>query len=270
MNYIYALDWLINKPIRIYLNEDLKFNYWDKIIYIEKNDPSKKKMIWSYIWYECASLKDWEYVWKLEWDEKEKFIENQNNSTEIFKIFKKKFKKHFEDSIPIIWRMNYYNDLIYLYFYSEIRYNFWNFLQELKKEIKINFFLYQVWARDRIRLSPDNCCVFWSCWKILCCKKDQTPLPSVENFNIELQNLYYKWIEKLKWKCWKLKCCLNYEKDIYEEEWKKYPEKWKKFKFRWDEFECIWINILTSEILSKNCENNELTKINLNDLKQKI
>jgi cell fate regulator YaaT (PSP1 superfamily) len=88
-----------------------------------------------------------------------------------------------------------------------------------------NIFLFQIGARDMVKMSPGSDCIVWCNWISLCCKSTR-PLPSVEIENIVLQNLEWRDIEKLKWRCWKLKCCLIYELELYMDESKQYPWKW--------------------------------------------
>ena len=116
-------------------------------------------------------------------------------------------------------------DQIYFYFYSEERYVFSEFVKDLRQRLDKNIFLFQIGARDMIKLSPATDCLSGCNGAQLCCKSPR-PLPSVEIENIVLQNLEWRDIEKLKWRCGKLKCCLIYELDLYTEESKKYPSKW--------------------------------------------
>jgi len=139
-------------------------------------------------------------------------------------MFKKLFKKYFNDSIPVTARYHVFSDQIYFYFYSEERYVFSEFVKELRELLGKNIFLFQVGARDMVRMSPGANCIV-GCNNISLCCKSSRPLPSVEIENIIIQNLEGRDIEKLKGRCGKLKCCLIYELELYLDESKKFPPK---------------------------------------------
>lgn len=264
-NYIFVLDWLIHKPIKLYTNNSQEtFKYWDKILYTLEN--KEEYFVGTYIWHDCDSYVEWNLIWKLDKKQSKEFNNLNQKALENFKVFKKDFKENFPQAIAITAKMNYTWDIIYFYFYSEERLNFWNFINSLKSKIWQKFFLFQVWARDRIRLSPEAENMYWTCGKQLCCKTWNCPLPSVESESIEQQSLWYMNNEKLKWRCWKLKCCLNYEKELYEEENKKFPQRWETIQHNEEELNCSSFNIMTWEIVAKN-NNNETKRISLNDLK---
>ena len=119
-------------------------------------------------------------------------------------------------------------------------------------------FLFQVGARDMMRMSPGADGMMCSSGQCLCCKTC-TMLPNIEIESVVMQNLEWRDIERLKWKCWKLKCCLLYELDLYVNESKKFPRKGSKVDMRglyerrseeWDDG--TWIvasyNIITQDV----------------------
>jgi len=229
MKTIYVLDWYTNKNV-IVKNVDeeslSKLKAWDKVVYnsIEQNGVNKLT-VWTYLWHEIETDRQWKFERLLEWEDKEFFEEQQQFALEIFPLFKKLFRKNFPDSIPITARFHIYSDQIYFYFYSEERYIFTDFVKELRQELGKNIFLFQIWARDMIKMAPWADCIIWCNWLSLCCKSSR-PLPSVEIENIVIQNLEWRDIEKLKWRCGKLKCSIMYELDLYVQEGKKFPQKW--------------------------------------------
>lgn len=271
MKYIYVLDRLINKPIKLWLKDNKEFNttftYWERILY--KNPDNNDTFVWTYLGYPCDSLKIWEYIWKLNDHQNRKFEELQQKAKEVFELFKKEFKGCFPDSIPVTARIDFSWTVAYFYFYAENRFDFVWFLKEFRKKLGYNFFLFQIWARDRIRMSPWAEDIYGTCWYKICCKSGKCPLPTVDSENIILQNLENRWIEKMKWRCWKLKCCLNYERKIYNEQINQYPKKWDEFKINWETVRCCWFNIMNWEIIIKN-SNDEISKIDQKDyIKQK-
>jgi len=74
-------------------------------------------------------------------------------------MFKKLFKKYFNDSIPVTARYHVFSDQIYFYFYSEERYVFSEFVKELRELLGKSIFLFQVGARDMVRMSPGANCI---------------------------------------------------------------------------------------------------------------
>jgi hypothetical protein len=90
-------------------------------------------------------------------------------------------------------------DQLYFYFYSEERYVFSDFVRELKQEIGKNIFLFQVGARDMMRLDPNSkaYAVGVDCGMEFACQ-GLGPLPSVEVESIAMQGLEGRDIERLK------------------------------------------------------------------------
>jgi cell fate regulator YaaT (PSP1 superfamily) len=228
---LYVLDRFTNKNIEIQKVDEKSFwdiKTWDKVVYnLEDKNNTTKLSIWINLWHEIVTDRKGTFEKKLEWDEREYFDEQQKFALDIFPLFKQQFKENFKWSIPVTARFNTYWDQIYFYFYSEERYAFTEFVRWLREKLWKNIFLFQVWARDMIKMSPDTDNIAWCNWLNLCCKSSRA-LPSVEMENIILQNLEWRDIERLKWRCGKLKCSLIYELELYTQESKKYPTKWSE------------------------------------------
>lgn len=257
MTYIYALDRLLNKPVKVKIKEDKDIQPGDKILYREDD----KVFAAIYLGYGCDADKKGEFITKLKGYTLKNFEKRQKKAQKYFdNIFTDLFPEHFPSSVPITAKMAYKTDIVYFYFFAEERFDFREFLDVFKKKIDTNFFLYQVGARDRVRLNPDAEGLCGSCGKKLCCKRYKCPLPSTESDNIPLQNLSSRGIENLKGRCGKLKCCLNYEKQLYKEEVEKYPKKWEKFKLNGKKYECRSFNIMTGEIIVKTADEQRQTK----------
>ena len=160
----------------------------------------------------------------LQGEEKADFEEQQQIALKIFPTFKKDFKAEFPNSTPITARFQIFSNQLYFFFYSEERYIFTEFVKKFREKLGMNLFLFQVWARDMMRMSPGANGMFGNCGNQLCCKSN-TVLPNIEIEAVIFQGLEGRDIEKLKGKCWKLKCCLLFELDFYVQESKKYPQK---------------------------------------------
>ena len=226
---VYVLDWYTNKNLEI-LGVDQEtlsqLKAWDKIVYNYIDQTwSNWLSVWVYLGHDIATDRKWKFARLLKGDDKTFFEEQQELSLQIFPLFKKLFKQYFPTSIPVTARFHIFSDSIYFYFYSEERYAFSEFVKEFRESLDKNIFLFQIGARDMVKMSPGTDCIAGCNWISLCCKSTR-PLPSVEIENIVLQNLEWRDIEKLKWRCWKLKCCLIYELELYMDESKQYPSKW--------------------------------------------
>lgn len=249
MQNITIMDWLINKPIEITdIPDNVEPEVWQMIKYIDEG----KVMIWSYIWYYIPTNKQWKFAGVLEWEAKNRFERHQKKASDYFLIFKKEFKAFFPQTKPVTARVNLWWDMMYFYFYCEDRLNFVEFLKSFRGKIPINFFLYQVGARDMVRLHPES--KQWlsecGCGPMWCC--GTWVLPTVEMDNLVLQWLEWRDIEKLKWKCGKLKCSIVYERYIYTEEAKKFPAKGDTITLWASTGRCIWYNIFSGEVVGRN------------------
>lgn len=243
MKSVLALDRYTNKYLNINkvspeILENLKVG--DKIIY-EQPDPktgAMKLSIWTIIsWGVQSGDKDKnffsaDFVRMLEWKEEEEFNTQQEIALKIFPTFKREFQEEFPNSVPVTARFQIFSDQLYFFFYSEERYVFTEFVKKFREKLWKNMFLFQVWARDMMRMSPWADGMMCSSGQCLCCKTC-TMLPNIEIESVVMQNLEWRDIERLKWKCWKLKCCLLYELDLYVSESKKFPRKGSKVDMRW-------------------------------------
>ena len=256
---IYVLDWYTNKNVLVKgVNEEqfAKLKAWDKIVYSSTDQTwVSKQTVWTYLWHEIVTDRQWVFQKILEGEEKNFFNEQQALALDIFPLIKKLFKKNFHDSIPVTARYQIFGDQLYFYFYSEERYVFTDFVKEFRQEIGKNIFLFQIWARDMVKMSPGTDCIIWCNGINLCCKSSRA-LPSVEMENIVLQNLEWRDIEKLKWRCGKLKCSLIYELETYIEESKKFPPKWSYVENTWCEVcgTVFSFNIMNGDVTIKTKE----------------
>lgn len=255
MNTLYVLDWYTSKNIeveKVTAEALAQIKVWDKIAYTTQDQTWINKLsVGTYIWHTVPTDRKWIFDKILLGEDKEFFDEQQKIALEIFPIFKKLFKKYFSDSIPVTARYHIFADQIYFYFYSEARYVFSEFVKELRGLLGKNIFLFQVGARDMIKMSPATDCIAGCNGINLCCKSTR-PLPSIEMENLILQNLEGRDIERLKWRCGKLKCSLIYEVELYLEESKKFPAKGTLVESKWSPAMCGCIS-------SFNIMNNEAT-----------
>ena len=289
MKSVIALDRYTNKYLNINkvspeVLEKLKVG--DKIVY-EQADPktgAMKLSIWTIIsWGVMSGDKDKnffsaDFVRMLEWEEEEEFNTQQEIALKIFPTFKREFQEEFPNSVPVTARFQIFSDQLYFFFYSEERYVFTEFVKKFREKLWKNMFLFQVWARDMMRMSPWADGMMCSSGQCLCCKTC-TMLPNIEIESVVIQNLEWRDIERLKWKCWKLKCCLLYELDLYVSESKKFPRKGSKVDMRWlyerrmdENGDNTWIvasyNIITQDVNIKTSDG--FIRIPVEKLKWKV
>ncbi len=253
---IYVLDRYTNKNVLVTWLSDETFatlKAWDKIVYSSTDQTGiSKQTVWTYLGHEIATDRQGKFKKVLVEEEKEFFTEQQKLALDIFPLFKKLFKKNFPDSMPVTARYQIFADQIYFYFYSEERYIFTDFVKEFRQELGKNIFLFQIGARDMMKMSPWAACL--PCWAdgiIPMHCQTTLALPSVEMEDLILQNLEWRDIEKLKWRCWKLKCSLIYEVETYIQESKKFPLKWSHVETKWWE--------ITGTVFSFNIMNGDVS-----------
>ncbi len=248
MATIYVLDRLTPKHIILNWVED-NLAVGEKVIYTLPDDH--KKYVGQNVWYPVETDKIGTFVWVLKGQQKDKFEEYQIKSQTYYEKFKEKFPIVCPGAIPVTARADLNGQQIYFYFYAEERYNFADFVREFRTIVPVQFFIYQLGARDMIRYSPDAkqylaaCgCGTWGCcslWK----------LPSVEMDNVALQWLEGRDVEKLKGRCGKLKCSILYEREVYLAESAWFPRKGEMGTMHGQSCTCIGFNIMTWDIVAK-------------------
>jgi cell fate regulator YaaT (PSP1 superfamily) len=223
---IYILDRYTNKNLWMEAPSDENFELWEKLIFEQLWWDGKKSMsIGTYIWEKYNDIeRDCTYVGRLTADELQEFEDMQKKAKAHFPMFKKMFKTAFPTAIPVTARYHMFVNQWYFYFYAEQRFNFVEFIKEFRQALWGQFFLFQVGARDMVKMSPGTDHIIGCNWLNLCCKSNR-PLPSIDVEDLLVQHLDGRDIERLKWRCGKLKCSLVYEVETYVTESKKFPEK---------------------------------------------
>ncbi len=255
---IYVIDWFTSKFFIVdWIWDDVEIKLWDQLLYqVEDINWKTKKSVWKYVGNVSHTNKKVKFDSILKWKDKDYFNEQQKLALKIFPKFKKEFKELFPNSIPVTARFHTYLDQLYLYFYSEERYIFTEFVRKFRQEIWKNIFLFQVGARDMMRIDPSADNLECDPWILPMHCKTNMELPSIEIENIALQNLEWRDIERLKGRCNKLKCSMIYEMDLYAEEIKQYPLKWanvesKKLGIKWIVYN---INVVSGDVQIKTKE----------------
>ncbi len=251
-----VLDYFFNKNLKILnipeeIAKDLK--HGERISYLVEEKGTEKESIGTVLGYPLdLEERTAQFVRKLTLEENEDFVKQQDFALKVFPLFKKKFKTLFPTSKPITARYNPLMDQIYFYFYSEERYVFGDFVREFRQELGKNMFLFQVGARDMMRLDPNakHYAIGADCGMEIACQ-GYGPLPSVEVEAIAMQGLEGRDIERLKGRCGKLKCSLLYELEIYLKEGKEFPQRGSKVQCPWTNQN--WVvssyNIITKEVV---------------------
>jgi cell fate regulator YaaT (PSP1 superfamily) len=244
------MDWLIHKPITLIMPEWAPTpNIWAYVVYRSDTD---KNLVGTYIGYPVESAKTGTYIETLWWEKLDRFDRYQRKSADLFSMWKKEFKAKFPQTKPVTARSNLQWDTVYLYFYCEERLDFSDFVRYFRTKMPVKFFLYQIGARDMVRLAPNakewlsEC----GCWPMWCCGSG--PLPTVEMENIAIQSLEWRDTEKLKGRCGKLKCSIVFEKWLYLEELANFPFKWQEVRVdKTTKGICVGHNIMNGEVSVK-------------------
>jgi len=242
------IDRLIHKPVTLTLPESFDastLSPWDLIVY---KDDEWKELVGKALCYELKDTKKGKFVYPLKETEAKNFNMYQTQAEDLFEIFKKDFKAAFPESVPLTWRMNLQGNTVYFYFYAETRFDFSALVRTLREKIKKRFFIYQVGARDRVRLHKNLDEWFDASGLPLMYSIFNHPLENVDSDVIWLQHLEWRDPEKLKDRSGKLDHTLNFEKDVYELELKEYPKRWSIIRYDGQKMKCIGCNILTQDI----------------------
>ncbi len=254
---IIVLDWYTSKYVKVsqVTKEVLeKLTHLDKVIYHLDGSDWSSLTVWEYVAFDVDTDRLWRFENILQSEDEKYFTKQQAYADEVFPLFKKTFKKNFKWSIPVTARFQIFSNQLYFYFYAEERYIFSDYVRELRSQLGRNIFLFQVGARDMVRLYP--------------CAKDYLtvdgrplhasmywPLPSVAMDNIVLQNLDGRDVERLKGWSWKLKESMIYEASLYQEEAKKYPTRGQEVRSKSKDEPVSWIclsyNIMSWDVTIK-------------------
>lgn len=224
---IYILDRYTNKNFSMTAPADQDFALGEKLIFEQIWwDGKKTTSIGTYIGDKYTTIdRAVTYVDRLNSDEITDFDDMQKKAREKFPLFKTMFKEAFPDAIPVTARYHMFVRQWYFYFYGEKRYNFVEFIKSFREELGAQFFLFQIGARDMVKMSPGTDHIIGCNGHNLCCKSNR-PLPSIDVEALLVQHLDGRDVERLKWRCGKLKCSLIYEVETYVIESKKFPSKW--------------------------------------------
>lgn len=223
---VYTLDWFNHKYIGVALPE------WEPLpalgeYFVYKQDNGKESIGMStgtvpHFAYERSGL----FVSHIRGEDRTHFDNDQRRARTIYPLFKKDFKAYLPDVTPVTAKFNPLENKYFFYFYAEKRYNFSDFVKTFRSKLDAWFFIYQISAREMMKISPAtdelHGCVKGQ-W--LCCKRHR-PFPLIDIQEIYEQHLVISDIEKLKGRCGKFKCSLIFEIDDYMAENKKTPAKW--------------------------------------------
>lgn len=245
---MFIQDYLTLKVLKLEkIPYNIVLNDWDKIVY----EQEWHKFVGICIWYDCEYEYWVKFFYKLNDKQLEKFYNLDKRAKDIFYNVRNDLNIVFPKINFITAKMNFIGNIVYIYFFSEDRVDFRKYLNEFRQLIGMNFFLYQLWSRDKIRLHPESKNICWDCWKQLCCLISKCKISSVETSTVVLQNLQTQWISKQKWICSKLKCCLKYEEDNYKDELKKFPKIWTTLEKDWKIYSVIGVNVFFNYVFLK-------------------
>ena len=194
-----CLDRHNNKHVALQTDKTKEdFSAGEFLIYDVPGDKKNQQSIAKYLWLEANKKIDryGTFQKKLSDAQKEQFDKMDAIARKKFPLFKKKFKTAFPDTIPVTARFNILTGQYYFFFYGEDRYNFSQFVRDFRSELGQSFFLFQIGARDMVKMSPATDSIVGCNWKNLCCKSNR-PLPSIDIEVLLVQHLEWRDIERL-------------------------------------------------------------------------
>lgn len=267
---IYIIDRYTNKNFWMNVPDTETFALGEKIAFEYIGWDGKKNMsIGTFIGEKYTDIdREVTYSGRLTSEELQEFDEMQDKARQHFPLFKKMFKSAFPGAIPITARYHMFSSQRYFYFYAEQRFNFVEFIKEFRQALGGQFFLFQVGARDMVKLSPGTDHIVGCNGLNLCCKSNR-PLPSIDVEDLLIQHLDGRDIERLKGRCGKLKCSLVYEVETYVSESKEFPPKWSEIDIHNCE-KCGMVtnfNIITKKI-DVQLDDGTRIQINLDEVKK--
>ena len=251
MPQITVMDRLINKPVTIECEESIAYAPDTWIVYADPRDKNPSKPthhVWELLGYTLPAEKKWTYIHTLDTEWLAAFKKLEEKADMYYQKFKPAFKEAFPDSAPITARMSFDGSQVYFYFYAENRYDFAEFVRAFRRQVRVRFFIYQVGARERVRLHPARHERYDANGLPLMYSVFKHSLGKVDSDLVYDQWLRGRSAERLKDWSGKLDHTLAFEQDIYAEEIPKYPKKWSVVAYLWDNYMCIWYNILTQNI----------------------
>lgn len=267
---IYIIDRYTNKNLWMQVNESEQFTLGEKIAFAYTGGDGKQNMsIGTYIGERYKGIdREAKYEWRLTAEEIEEFDMMQAKAREKFPMFKKDFREAFPEAIPVTARYHMFAQQRYFYFYAEQRFLFTEFIKMFREKLGSHFFLFQVGARDMVKMSPATDHIIGCNGRNLCCKSNR-PLPSIDIEDLLIQHLTGRDVERLKGRCGKLKCSLMYEVETYLSESKKFPKRWSKIEVaNCDKCGMVTnFNIMTNKIDVVLDEGNRI-QINLEEVKK--
>lgn len=269
MKTIYVLDRYVSKYIKVTGVEEVDFKALkpgDMVVYHMDNWETNSLSIATFLWYEVDTDRTGLFERALLWKEKEYFDEQQEYADTFFSFFKKSFKERFKNSKPVAARYHIFAHQVYFYFYAEERYVFGDYVRTLREKVWKNIFLFQVGARDMVRISP-SAKYFLTVDGRPLHSSMSWPLPSVPMDNIMLQHLDGRDVERLKGRSGKLKESIMYESALYEEEAKKFPARWSSVETKTTGVKgvCLSFNIMNANVTIKT-KDSEIYRLPLEQL----
>ena len=136
-----------------------------------------------------------------------------------------------------------------VYFCSEDRVEFRDFVQDLGGQLHVRIEMRQIGIRDQAGMAGG----LGDCGRELCCSSwlrgfKPISIKMAKNQNLALDS------EKITGQCGRLKCCLAYEDDTYAAELKKLPKRGFKFEMDGRRFAVVSTNVLLQKVLIQDME----------------
>ncbi|ACF12772.1 PSP1 domain protein [Chloroherpeton thalassium ATCC 35110] len=142
----------------------------------------------------------------------------ETREPEIAEICRKKIAAHQLDMKFVDVELRFDQQKISVFFTADHRIDFRELVRDLASEFHVRIQMVQISTRDEAKRMGG----VGSCGRMLCCTTWLKEFHQVSTDSAKYQNMQMN-MSRLSGQCARLKCCLNYERDSYLEQLKKFP-----------------------------------------------
>lgn len=151
-------------------------------------------------------------------EEVDELFKIQHEEPEIGEKCREKILAHKLDMKFVDVEQRYDRQKILVFFTSDHRVDFRELVRDLASEFRVRIQMVQISARDEAKRMGG----IGTCGRLLCCSTWLKEFHQVSTDSAKYQNIQLN-MSRLTGQCGRLKCCLNYERDSYSEQLKKFP-----------------------------------------------
>ncbi|MCA6085274.1 stage 0 sporulation family protein [Candidatus Endomicrobiellum agilis] len=152
-------------------------------------------------------------------DDEKKLAENKGKISKVYNVSEQKVNEHKLNMKLICVRYTFDGTKLFVYYTSETRIDFREFIKDLGRALKTRIQMIQIGVRDEAKIVGG----IGICGRVLCCRSFLKDFNSVTIDMAKEQGLSIN-TAKLSGLCGRLMCCISYENDTYMSIKKELPE----------------------------------------------